>query len=103
MARALREKNESDHVRAGVERGVERQGRGKATNFDHRCHGALLSVKALALSKGSEGGLGVGRLVVFRLSRAEVALDGRDFALRRRPHLGFRAAIKSDDPPALIG
>jgi hypothetical protein len=30
-------------------------------------------------------------------------LDGLDLALRRRPHLGFRVAVKGDDPPALVG
>ena len=52
VARAFGEKHEPDHVRAGVERGVERQGRGKAADFDRGRHRALLSVKAPALSKG---------------------------------------------------
>ena len=51
MARAFGEKHEPDHVRAGVERGVERGGRGKAADFDNGRHGALLSIKAPALSK----------------------------------------------------
>src|ERR1700677_3359523 len=53
MARALGEKHEPNHIRAGLERRVERQGCGKAANFDRGRHRALLSVKALALSKGS--------------------------------------------------
>ncbi len=39
----------------------------------------------------------------FRLAGAKVALDCGDFALRRRPHLGFGVAVKGDDPAALVG
>ncbi len=51
MARALREKYESDHVRAGVKRGCQRRGGRKTADFDDRRHRAPLSVKAPPLSK----------------------------------------------------
>ena len=104
MARAFREKHEPDHVRAGVERGVERQGRGKAANFDRGRHRALLSVKAPALSKG--GGWAAhwaGGSLCSGLPAPRSRSIAVDFALRRRPHLGFRVAVKRDDPPALVG
>ncbi len=104
VARAFGEKHEPDHIRAGVERGVERQGRGKAANFDTwASSGASFGQSARAV-KGKGGvGSGVGRLIVFRLNHAEVAFELVDFALRRGPHLGFRVAIKRDDPPPLVG
>ena len=37
------------------------------------------------------------------MKRILVALDRLDFAVRRRPHLGFRVPIKRDNPAALIG
>jgi hypothetical protein len=58
VTRTFREKHEPDHFRAGVERGVERRGRGKAANFDRGRHRALLSVKAPALSKGRDEAAG---------------------------------------------
>ena len=108
MTRALGKEHEADHVGAGVERGVEGGLRGKAADFDNGRHGALLSVKALVLSKGSEcpaqglgGSLSSG--LVFRLARAEVAFKLVDFVLRRGPHLGFRFAVKGHDPSPLAG
>jgi hypothetical protein len=40
---------------------------------------------------------------VVRRSRAQVAFELVDFALRRRPHLGFCVTVERDDPPPLIG
>jgi hypothetical protein len=49
-------------------------------------------------------GLRLPLLLAFsRLNHAEVAFELVDFALRRRPHLGFRVAVKRDHPPPLVG
>ena len=52
MARALREKYESDHVRAGVKRGGQRRRGRKTADFDDRRHRAPLSAKTRAGVKG---------------------------------------------------
>jgi hypothetical protein len=63
----------------------------RVTFQDVLCLGILLALRLPLL------------LTFSRLPRAKAALELVDFALRRRPHLGFCVAVERDDPPPLIG
>ena len=99
MARAFGKKYEPDHVRAGLERGVERHGRGKAADFDDGRHRALLSVKAPALSKATETphasrspetAVSQDDPASARFLLAGIVLRGRHRAFGKRPSLDGR-------------